>query len=142
MPTNTTNFSLIKPGQEDFYNVDIPNANMDIIDGVLKALQDALDSGASEQDLKVLSDALATHLAEDVSEGEVHGMRVVDGRLEFFNGVAWKQVGGGEAAEVVIDDPGNYFTSTEVNGALQEIGYTINGVNGVMIDKVNEILQM
>lgn len=67
MPTNTTNFSLIKPGQEEFYNVDVPNANMDTIDGVLKTLQDAISSGASEQDLKVLRDALATHLAEPSS---------------------------------------------------------------------------
>lgn len=64
MPTNTTNFSLIKPGQEEFYNVDVPNANMDTIDGVLKALQDAISSGASEQDLKELRDALATHISE------------------------------------------------------------------------------
>lgn len=71
MPTNTTNFSLIKPGQEEFYNVDVPNANMDTIDGVLKTLQDAISSGASEQDLKVLRDALATHLAERASLTEV-----------------------------------------------------------------------
>lgn len=64
MPTNTTNFSLIKPGQEEFYNVDVPNSNMDTIDGVLKALQDAINSGASEQDLQDLRDDLATHLAE------------------------------------------------------------------------------
>ncbi len=67
MPTNTTNFGLIKPGQEEFYNVDVPNANMDTIDRVLKALQDAISSGASEQDLKILIDALATHLTEEAS---------------------------------------------------------------------------
>lgn len=63
--TNTTNFNLIKPGQEEFYNVDVPNTNMDTIDGVLKALQDAINSGASEQDLTTLRDALTTHLADN-----------------------------------------------------------------------------
>ncbi|SEM12518.1 Phage tail fibre repeat-containing protein [Paenisporosarcina quisquiliarum] len=67
MPTTTTNFGLLKPGQEEFYNVDVPNANMDTIDGVLKALQDAISSGVSEQDLKELREALATHLVEEAS---------------------------------------------------------------------------
>jgi len=66
MPTNTANFNLVKPGQEEFYNVDVPNANMDTIDGVLKALQDAINSGASEQDLTTLRNALTTHLADEV----------------------------------------------------------------------------
>ncbi|MCK1998936.1 pyocin knob domain-containing protein [Psychrobacillus psychrodurans] len=70
MPTNTTNFSLIKPGQEEFYNVDVPNANMDTIDGVLKALQDAISSGVSEQDLKEVRDALAMHLTVMASPTE------------------------------------------------------------------------
>lgn len=34
MPTNTKNFSLVKPTQEEFYNVDVSNNNMDIIDGL------------------------------------------------------------------------------------------------------------
>ena len=63
--TNTTNFNLIKPGQEEFYNVDVPNTNMDTIDGVLKALQDVINSGASEQDLTTVKNALTTHLADN-----------------------------------------------------------------------------
>lgn len=64
--TNTTNFNLIKPGQEEFYNVDVPNTNMDTIDGVLKALQDVINSGASEQDLTTVKNALTAHLADEV----------------------------------------------------------------------------
>ena len=67
MPTNTTNFNLIKPIQGEFYNVDAPNNNMDTIDGVLKTLQDAINSGASEQDLTTLRNALTTHLANDTN---------------------------------------------------------------------------
>ncbi|HEX2927703.1 MAG TPA: hypothetical protein VHP38_15830 [Ruminiclostridium sp.] len=36
MSTNTVNYSLKKPSQEDFYNVDDQNGNMDIIDSELK----------------------------------------------------------------------------------------------------------
>jgi hypothetical protein len=85
MPTNTTNFGLIKPRQEEFYNVDVPNANMDTIDRVLKALQDAISSGASEQDLKILRDALATHLTEIASltnEGHVMLSNLINGSSE------------------------------------------------------------
>ncbi|KQL17691.1 hypothetical protein [Cytobacillus solani] len=64
MPTNTTNFNLIKPGQDDFYDVSVPNANMDTIDGILKILQDAINSGATEQELAQIREELATHLAD------------------------------------------------------------------------------
>lgn len=71
MPTNTTNFNLVKPGQEEFYNVDVPNSNMDTIDGVLKALQDAINSGASEQELAELQLAFAEHLIATATVNEV-----------------------------------------------------------------------
>ena len=71
MPTNTTNFSLIKSGQEEFYNVDVPNRNMDIIDGELKALQEAINSGASEQELADLQLAFETHKTAKATVNEV-----------------------------------------------------------------------
>ena len=71
MPTNTTNFNLIKPIQGEFYNVDVPNSNMDTIDGVLKALQEAINSGASEQELAELQLAFADHLTEKATVNEV-----------------------------------------------------------------------
>lgn len=64
MTTNTTNFNLIKPLQGDFYDVGITNENMDTLDEILKALQDAINSGASEQDLAALQAALVAHSAE------------------------------------------------------------------------------
>ena len=85
---------------------------------------------------------LTEHTDEDVSEAEVHGMRVTNGKFEFLDGADWKQVGGGEAAEVLIEDPGNYYSSTDVNGALQEIGQAFNGLRGNIIASVNAIAQM
>lgn len=66
MPTSTTNYRLIKPGQDEFYDVAVPNANMDSIDLNLKTLQDAISTGASEQELEILRQALAAHKAESM----------------------------------------------------------------------------
>lgn len=43
MATNTPNYGLIKPGQDDFYNVDEFNSNADIIDTRLKENADTAD---------------------------------------------------------------------------------------------------
>ncbi|MCI1958582.1 MAG: hypothetical protein LKJ25_03040 [Clostridia bacterium] len=44
MATNTTNYNLKKPAQDDFYNVDDFNDNADIIDTQLKTNADAIDT--------------------------------------------------------------------------------------------------
>lgn len=66
MPTNTPNFKLIKPTQEEFYDVEVPNSNMDIIDRLLKGLQDAITSGATEKELTALKEALTSHMTDDI----------------------------------------------------------------------------
>jgi hypothetical protein len=42
MGTTTSNFNLIKPAREDFYNIADQNSNMDIIDGELKNVKNAI----------------------------------------------------------------------------------------------------
>ncbi|MGE7977373.1 hypothetical protein [Psychrobacillus sp. NPDC093200] len=66
MPTNTPNFNLVKATQEEFYNVDVPNNNMDIIDRLLKELQDAISAGATEKELTALREVLAMHFADNI----------------------------------------------------------------------------
>lgn len=39
MATNTTNYNLVKPNEDDFYDIEVQNDNMDIIDEELGALQ-------------------------------------------------------------------------------------------------------
>lgn len=46
MAEYTTNYDLVKPAQEDFYNVDDQNRNMDKIDAALKAHDDSLTGKA------------------------------------------------------------------------------------------------
>ena len=40
MATNTTNYNLIKPEIDDFYDVEVFNENADLIDAALKSLSD------------------------------------------------------------------------------------------------------
>lgn len=39
----------------------------------------------------------------------------------------------GEAKNISIEDSGNYYTTTTVEGALQEIGITLNGINELLV---------
>ena len=59
MATKTTNYGLTKPDGADFYDVDVQNDNMDIIDKKMKA--NANDIAQLNSDLK---DALVTQYAE------------------------------------------------------------------------------
>ena len=44
MATKTTNYSLIKPAQTDYYNVNDFNTNMNIIDMVMKDSSESIES--------------------------------------------------------------------------------------------------
>lgn len=46
------------------------------------------------------------------------------------------------ADAISVADAGNYYTSTNVEGALQEIGQVLNSIRGSLIDSVNTILDM
>ena len=59
MATKTTNYGLEKPDGTDFYDVDVQNSNMDIIDKQMKANANAITQLNSD-----LIDALVTQYAE------------------------------------------------------------------------------
>lgn len=48
MATNTTNYNLVKPAGNDAVSIDVINANMDIIDSVLKANADGISTKANK----------------------------------------------------------------------------------------------
>lgn len=56
MGTKTSNYNLIKPSQEDFYNIEDQNANMDIIDAQLKSFGGELSSHLSDSVIIELSE--------------------------------------------------------------------------------------
>ncbi|MCI1958823.1 MAG: hypothetical protein LKJ25_04270 [Clostridia bacterium] len=65
MATNTTNYNLTKPAQDDFYNVDDFNNNADIIDTQMKANADKADAALPASDFTGAN--VLTKLAADNS---------------------------------------------------------------------------
>lgn len=94
MPTSTTNYNLTKPGYEEFYDVGVPNANMDKIDAALKALSDALggiDLTTLSHAITAVDNKVTAHLEEimphkffDNGKWYRWGFRTVDGEPEFI----------------------------------------------------------
>lgn len=60
MATNTENYGLIKPAQEEFYDIDVFNENADKVDAVLKAHADGLVSTAGV--VATVQSTLNTHV--------------------------------------------------------------------------------
>ena len=103
MPTNTPNYGLIKPAENEFYDVNQFNQNSDIIDTQIKQVNNRVDnfSGMSihgnefhEPDMALASE-LTTHAALTTAHGSVSAptastlmARDVAGRAQVADGVA------------------------------------------------------
>lgn len=48
MATNTTNYNLVKPSENEYYDININNSNLDIIDTEIKKINDRLDSVSTD----------------------------------------------------------------------------------------------
>ena len=70
MATKTTNYGLTKPDGADFYDVDVQNDNMDIIDKQMKA--NANDIAQLNSDTKSIIQLLGNMTTPDKSEGIIH----------------------------------------------------------------------
>ena len=57
-----------------------------------KSQAELIDEKASSEDLMQLDNKVNEHLADNVSQGEVHGLRVFNGKLEYFDGQQWQIV--------------------------------------------------
>ena len=70
MATKTTNYGLTKPDGADFYDVDVQNDNMDIIDKQMKA--NANDIAQLNSDTKSIIQFLDNMITPNGSEGIIH----------------------------------------------------------------------
>ena len=70
MATKTTNYGLEKPDGTDFYDVDVQNSNMDIIDKQMKANANAIKQLNS--DTKSIIQFLGNMTTPNNSEGIIH----------------------------------------------------------------------
>lgn len=67
MPTNTTNYNLVKQDPHEFYSRPIDNENLDKIDAAIKEAKDAaenIDLSQIEQSVTQVKTDLTTHLDE------------------------------------------------------------------------------
>ena len=48
MANNTTNYNLVKPSENEYYDINISNSNLDIIDTEIKKVNDRLDSVSTD----------------------------------------------------------------------------------------------
>ena len=48
MATNTTNYNLVKPSENEYYDINVSNSNLDIIDTEIKRVNDRLDSVSTD----------------------------------------------------------------------------------------------
>lgn len=60
MATKTTNYGLEKPDGTDFYDVDVQNSNMDIIDKQMKANANAITQLNSDYDTIIVGTSITT----------------------------------------------------------------------------------
>lgn len=125
MPTKTTNYGLVKPASEEYYNVEIQNTNMDIIDTQIKADTDnisALNTSLSNTIKKDGSVQMTGVLKAKggSSIGPVKGIeQIVMGKFSiltdddalklviadncYSNGSNWKYLSDGMASSIHID---------------------------------------
>lgn len=48
MANNTTNYNLVKPSENEYYDINVSNSNLDIIDTEIKKINDRLDSVSTD----------------------------------------------------------------------------------------------
>lgn len=60
MEKETTYYHLKKPEREDFYDIEIQNENMDIIDGAMKELNNQLEGVVSQETLQNIENKLGS----------------------------------------------------------------------------------
>ncbi|MCJ7855102.1 hypothetical protein MUJ63_02165 [Lachnospiraceae bacterium NSJ-143] len=109
MADYTDNYNLIKPSQEDFYNVDDFNANADIIDKTIKALSETAGSALPA----------SSYTAADV----LAKIKTVDGSgsgldADFFKGQSVIPVANGGTGATTVATARNALGLGNTTGAL------------------------
>lgn len=131
MPEQTQNYDLTKQLQDEFYNRELDNQNLDLIDALIKALQ---DSKANGTDLVSLSNTLTQHFAainphsetesRTISVGSTHEFKTIQSAINSI-----KKDLGGRKITVWIND-GIYSEEVRVegfhNGELEITHATVN----------------
>ena len=89
---HTTNYNFNLPTDDDFYDIAQQNENWTGLDTELKSISNAASSAGS---------GLSDHEAESVTDvNGVHGIRVNNKKIQYFDGTQWKNVAGGGSVKI------------------------------------------
>ncbi len=113
MADYTTNFNLEKPLINEYYDVDVQNRNMDVIDGELNNINTRTANLESNKVDRIDGKSLSTEDYTTLEKSKLFG--IDDGANNYVHPSSHP------AAMVTIADIGNNFTSTSVEGALSEL---------------------
>lgn len=135
MAEQTINYGLGKPAPDEFYDVSVPNRNMEIIDSKMKELE---TKKAEEQDLTTLSNTLS-HITDGTAIKEMtlsSGINTVEGQLKspvnvkridgktvvniapLLNSGAWSPP---SQAVTYVEDSATKITHTNTTGKFESI---------------------
>jgi hypothetical protein len=118
MSTRTTNYNLTKPDQTDYYDVDVNNMNMDIIDFELKSNKDLANSKSSLSHIHALNSDKINGILP-VTKGGTGANTVGGARTALGLGAAATR----SVTDDLSDTNGNLITA-EVVGNIKEEVYT------------------
>lgn len=126
MSTNTTNYALVKPELTDKIENTIPalSQNFEKIDVQMKSNATQISSLASGSPKGVYETLVALQAAKPEGDTGIY-LVTADGHWYYWNGLAWTDGGAYQATTVsaagtTIDDEDEYYTATDVEGALKE----------------------
>ncbi|WP_445477974.1 hypothetical protein ACULLL_16570 [Lysinibacillus irui] len=125
MSTHTPNFNLEKPDADEFYDVSVPNANMDIIDNKLKGLDQQL----------------ITHSAETIKWAFAYSTMVQSIPSNIVTDLVFNKLQNFNNADIAkIDSNGNIKLKKGVYIVIGQVEFSPNP-SGIRRIKINSILQ-
>ena len=142
MSTNTPNYNLVKPDENDFYDINVQNDNLDAIDQALKDNSDAADANAqaasdNEDSINALAQTAAAN-AQAISE---NSDEIADNaqNISKHEDYAARMLSGIDlSAEDVTLGSGDYYKGMLVVSAAHETNALIlPGVNSHRYDIYN-----
>jgi hypothetical protein len=129
----TDNLKLQKPEKGEFYNVEVFNANADLIDKAISGIE--TDAQDVLEKLKTV-DGEGSGLDADFLDGKDSAAFATSDHKHEMSDINNLKL---TAENTTIKDTDNNFTSSNVEGALKELATEVNGQRLRAIDALNSI---
>ena len=80
MATNTTNINLVKQEENEYYDIDITNSNLDLIDNAIQNIKNEVDSLELTASNVTMADG--TTVEEAINGQRLRGIEIANSLLE------------------------------------------------------------